>query len=267
MSLNIVNIGIKTLELDEWISYAINQLKIKPADTETRFQLIELYILKADWERALQQLNTIYKISSESQKQVELLRNLILSENLRQQVLNGSREARSLEKCLPEWSIMLQQANASYGRGDYSKGEDLRAYAMELAPENPGSCDAFSSFNWLSDGDDRLGPICEFIYAGGYRWIPFMEINALVIEQPKTLMDIVWAKAIITLDKPIHGFIPARYLVNQEDEQYVKAGLSTNWQEQEKGRFICKGRKMWATSAGECSLFEAGKINFDVVEK
>lgn len=250
------------LELNELISGVISRVKLEPGNIEPRLQLFKLYSLNADWARALQQLNILLKISPETKCQVELFKNLLLSEHLREQVLSGKREACSLDGFLPEWMKLLQQANSCYHVGDYVKGEDLRLKALEDAPTNEGSCDALGTFRWLSDADDRLGPVCEFIYAGGYRWVPFTEVNALVIEPPKGLIDIVWARATITLDKPIHGFIPARYPVTLADEQNIKAGLCTNWRKQGMERFTGQGRKMWVSSAGECSIFDAGHVIF-----
>lgn len=263
MTNNIVNIGMNELELNDLISGIISRVKSEPGNVDSRLQLFKLYSLNAEWDRALQQLNTVQKISPESKHQVELFKNLLLSEHLREQILRGEREACSLDGVIPEWMKLLQYTNACYHTGDYVKGEELRLKALANAPSNEGKCDALGTFSWLADADDRLGPVCEFIYAGGYRWVPFTEIKALIIEPPKGLIDIVWAKATITLDKPIHGFIPARYPVTLADDQNVKTGLFTNWRKQGKGRFTGLGRKMWVSSTGECSIFEAGHIIFN----
>lgn len=266
MTQNVVTPGSDKLELDDWVVKAVSWVKREPVNIEARLELCKLYSLQADWDRALQQLSTVVKIEPEAQRQAELFKNLILSERLREAVLCGEREARSLEGELPDWVQQLQRANRLYASGKESEGQSSRLRALENAPARGGHSEALGTFEWLADGDDRLGPVCEFICAGGYRWIPFAEMNALEVKAPAGVTDIVWAPATLTLDKPVHGFIPARYPITARSDCQFKTGLQTQWQLQGQDRYWGTGRKMWISSVGECSLFEGGKITFDAVK-
>ncbi|WP_158513791.1 type VI secretion system accessory protein TagJ [Serratia inhibens] len=254
------------LELDDRISAVCSWIKREPGNIEARLQLVKLYCFQAEWDRALLQLDTLLKIDPETQRQVELYKNLIFSERLRDSVLSGGHEACLLEGTLPDWVQELQRANAFYAVGQEERGKACRLQALENAPMSAGHSETLGEFTWLADGDDRLGPICEFICAGGYRWVPFSGINALVVNTPKGLTDLVWASATLMLDKPVHGFIPARYPLMAQKDHKFKTGSQTQWQQQGQERYVGHGRKMWMSSAGECALFEAGNITFNRVK-
>lgn len=264
MITNTVTIGVENLALNDLIAQAVAEVKRMPSDTEARLRLFKLYCVQADWDRALRQLDTLIKLEPELQRQCELYKNLLLSELLRETVLSGEREAGSLEGPLPEWTQSLQQANTLYTAGQYQQGEAQRLQALEAAQAQPGHCETLGDFLWLSDGDERLGPVCEFICAGGYRWVPFADIQSLQVNAPQGLMDLVWAPAKLEVKgKTWSGYLPSRYpLALQSDDQEFKTGLKTAWQQQGAGRYIGQGRKMWVSSAGECSVFEAGEIQF-----
>ncbi|MGQ8775425.1 type VI secretion system accessory protein TagJ [Serratia sp. NA_112.1] len=253
-------------ELEDWVSGVSRWIKSEPGNIEARLQLFKFYCFQAEWDRALLQLDTLLKIAPETQRQVELYKNLIFSERLRDSVLSGRREACSLDGTLPDWMQKLHRANAFYAAGQDERGEACRLQALENAPMSAGHCEALGEFTWLADGDDRLGPICEFICAGGYRWVPLSGINALVVNPPLGLLDLVWAPATLMLDKPVHGFIPARYPLMEQKDHKFKTGSQTQWQLQGSERYVGNGRKMWMSSGGECALFEAGNITFNRVE-
>ncbi|WP_431224283.1 hypothetical protein ACQ86O_04460 [Serratia sp. L9] len=177
MTTNIVTIGLETLELNEWTTQAVSEVKRMPANIEARLRLFKLYCVQADWDRALHQLDTLLKIDPELQRQCELYKNLLLSERLRETVLSGDREAGSLEGQLPEWTQLLQRANALYTSGQYEQGEALRLHALEAAQAQAGHCEVLGSFLWLIDGDERLGPVCEFICAGAIAGCPLPICN------------------------------------------------------------------------------------------
>lgn len=251
--------GHETLELA--IVQAIADVKAQPGNSDVRMQLFKLYCLQADWDRALRQLDIVAKTESESQRQCELYKNLILSERLRAMVMAGEREAGHFGEALPEWCGQLLKANALYQAGDVNDAEQCRHQALESADSLTGQSEGLGQFDWIADGDDRLGPVCEFISAGGYRWVPFSEIESLTVEQPNGLTDLVWAPATLVVKGRTHkGYLPARYPVSKTSEAGLLLGTLTEWQSCDGGRYIGQGRKMWITSNGECSLFEAGEI-------
>lgn len=248
--------------LPQAIAQAVAAVKSQPASSDLRMRLFKLYCLQADWDRALRQLDIVEKTDDDTQRQCELFKNLILSERLRQLVLAGQREAGNLGDALPEWCELLNKANAFYHEGEATKGEEYRHRALEAATAMSGKSEGLETFDWIADGDDRLGPVCEFIFAGGYRWVPFSDIEVLNVEKPNSLTDLIWAPATVVVKGQTHrGYIPSRYPLNSESDVSLLTGSRTEWQESESDRYIGQGRKMWVSSSGECSLFEAGEIS------
>jgi len=76
----------------------------------------------------------------------------------------------------------------------YKEARTLRNEAFELAPATAGTIDG-EDFDWLADADVRMGPMLEAIINGQYYWIPFQQIQAIRIEEPADLRDVVWMPA------------------------------------------------------------------------
>lgn len=167
---------LKSSSLAEIQSDVIATLKAKPGDTNARELLFKLYCLAGLWQKALLQLETLTKFAPDMAKQAELYKNLVLSETLREDVLAGKRDPGTLGNPLPEWAVLMQQANQHLHEGDYSQSEELREQALSQAPESAGENSSATPFSWIADSDSRIGPVCEFISAGGYRWVPFADV-------------------------------------------------------------------------------------------
>lgn len=258
-----VTISAEASEFEKMIIQSIDAVKKNPDDVECRLTLFKIYCLQSNWDAALQQLVILMKIEPEVQQQCELYKNLIYSERMRESVLSGERAAGSPGKQQPDWIKNLQRANALYAAGQFIEGESVRGQCIEVASAQPGYSSAIGEFEWLADGDDRLGPVCEFISAGAYRWVPFATIQSLQVNEPQSISDLVWAPAEIVIEgQTWKGYLPARYPLTITSEQSLKIGSKTEWQQQKGGRYIGLGRKTWISNRGEYSLFEMGKLTF-----
>lgn len=250
--------------LEDWVKRTVNEVKSKPSDIALRQHLFNLYCLQAEWAKAMRQVETLLQLEPEFKRQGELYKNLILSEKIREGVLAGQREPGTVEDSQPEWIKDLLQANALYAENDLQQGETLRRKVLDVAEARSGQSEHKGEFNWLADGDDRLGPVCEFICAGGYRWVPFAHLEMITVQEPQQLIDLIWAPAqIIVNGKSWHGYLPSRYPVSLEEDDAFKLGQKTEWRQVNGERYCGVGRKMWVTSEDEFSLFEAGKILFN----
>ncbi|WP_330982212.1 MULTISPECIES: type VI secretion system accessory protein TagJ [Enterobacterales] len=241
-------------------------LKKHPSDHEARRALASLWCIEEDWDKALLQADTLVKLEDAMSNQGELLKNLILSEMMRKKVLAGERKASQLEETSPAWLALLHQANQACFREEHEKADELRFQAFELAPVTSGQSEKLGAFEWIADGDGRLGPVCEFICAGGYRWVPFEHIRSLTVGAPQSLLDLLWIPA--TLDtgaRKWNGYLPARY-PGTAQSQSMKLGDETHWHQQSLMLTIGEGRKMWVTEQDEFSIMESGKLTFDVDE-
>ncbi|WP_162271053.1 type VI secretion system accessory protein TagJ [Morganella psychrotolerans] len=131
------------------------------------------------------------------------IKNLVFSEILREEILKGKREPMTLQQELPEWMKSIWEANKLLIENKLDKSEALRLQAFENAPAVGGSGETIGDFAWMADNDSRLGPICEFIVAGGYRWVPFADIETINIVKPRDLLDLIWIHAQVKVKSDI----------------------------------------------------------------
>lgn len=255
--------SLKTSSLEDVLADCLSQVKAHPDDISLRETLYKLYCIEGSWQKALLQLQTIEVIKPELLKEVEIAKNLIFSELIREDVLRGERLPGMLNIDLPEWIRLLQQANKLLAEGSVTEQEELRSQAFSLVNGSAGESPHTGSFSWVADSDGRIGPACEFIVAGGYRWVPFSEITSLSIEKPKELVDLIWSKAHIQTSSDVYyGYIPSRYPLSDNATQDTKLGLVTEWEDISATCSRGSGRKVIITDSGEFSLLESGKITF-----
>lgn len=256
--------ALKNASLNELLEQALAEVKANPQDLKTREVLFKLYCVEGIWDKALLQLQTLALLDDALHKQTELYKNLVFSEMQRQQVLTGERQAATLQGEMPSWMEKLHQANVEHYRGDTQQAELHRIEAFELAPESQGKSDTLGAFSWIADSDGRLGPICEFICAGGYRWLPFSCIQTLSVSTPGDVLDLIWLPATLKVaDEIYHGYIPARYPAEQQDDQQSKLGLKTEWVALSENLSAGAGRKVLVTDVSDHSIMEVGDIVFE----
>lgn len=222
--------ALKTSSLEEIIEQVLAQVKAHPQNLKVREALFKLYCVDGAWQKALLQLQTLALLEDGREIQTELYKNLVFSEMQRVQVLQGERQAATLHGDTPLWMQKLHDANVQQYHGDLEQAEILRYEAFELADETAGQSALLGDFSWIADSDCRLGPVCEFICAGGYRFVPFSSIQQLSVSMPEELLDLLWVPATIKAGEEIyHGFIPARYPVGTQEAQEFKLGFKTDW--------------------------------------
>lgn len=259
--------SLKAYTLDELLDGLAHTVKKRPADRETRRALATLYCIDGQWNKALLQAEILHAINDEKVKEGELLKNLILSEIIREKVLNGERTASLLDGEHSSWIDLLQQANQAEFAGEASQADHLRSLAFDQARATPGHSEQTGEFNWIADGDGRLGPLCEFICAGGYRWIPFESIRSIKTMPPLTLSDLLWLPATLEINERVwHGYLPARYPLKVNTPTSCKLGDETRWEPVSENVSHGVGRKMWITDSQDVSVMEMREAKFAIQE-
>lgn len=262
--LNSLTQALKTSPLEEIQKQILAQVKAHPQDLQARDALFKLYCIDGAWDKALAQLQTLVLIDDELTKRAELYKNLVFSEMQRQQVLRGEREAATLKNSMPAWMLELQQANSEYYQGKQQQADNARLAAFSRAAESAGSSATLGKFSWIADSDGRLGPVCEFICAGGYRWLPYSSIQQLSVSAPQDLLDLIWLPATIQAEgESWYGYIPARYPLEPDDDQAIKLGFKSLWRQLSEQLTTGHGRKVLITENSEQSIMEVGEIVFE----
>lgn len=248
------------------------QIRAQPAAAAHRWALFQLLCVMGHWERAVQQLQVYAQLDPQQAPAAQACRDLIRAERRRAQVLTG-RARPGFVFDAPSWIEGLLEALQLTATGQLDEADLVRERALDQAPLVPArSADrgADLQLDWIADSDSRLGPVCEVITAGHYRWLPFSDIAAWRIERPSMLLDLVWAPCTLTLTdgSAMPGFMPARYSGSENpqgdsrEHDAIRLGRSTSWQDTGRTGVIALGQKTWTTSAGDLSIFELTKAEF-----
>jgi len=204
----------------------------EPDNSAHRWGLVEVLCVLGHWERALKQLQAATRLSPELQAHAQLVRGLIRAEHQRAEVFAGTLLPTPVVD-RPKWMEDLARAMGHNARGEHAQADALREAALAQAPQADGICQiqapesgqeadhpesiAHQKFSCLSDTDSRLGPVCELMISGGYRWLAFADIHSMSMQAPTRLLDLVWMPVKVQLrgtqagEQLLHGFVPSRY--------------------------------------------------------
>ena len=237
------------------------QVRSQASDATLRVFLFQLLAVLGQWQRALTQLQVCGELDASTLAMVGTYREAVQCEAVREAVFAG--------KTLPHvfgrpkaWVAWLVEALAAEGRGETAAATKLRSQALEEAPATSGSLNG-QPFEWIADGDTRLGPVLEAIINGRYCWVPFDAVSKVSIEAPVDLRDMVWSPA--RLEFPNGGetvaLLPTRYVGSpQSNDGALQLARRTEWLELAPEQFSGLGQRLLATNTQELGLLEVREI-------
>jgi type VI secretion system protein ImpE len=276
-----------------------SEVRSAPNSASHRWALAELLCVLGHWERALKQLQVGAKLvdskDAQWQAKAQLLRGLVRAEAQRTQVFAGQLLPVPVVD-RPAWMEELARAIAANEKGEHELADVQRRAALDVAPTRAGMCTwqndsrpaapsvaaqqevlTEQAFEWISDTDTRLGPVCEFIVAGGYRWLAFADIEELEVAHPASLLDLVWLPATLRLrstaagPQQLRGFIPARYSgteniaaeIGSSQRDALMLSHLTRWQDVGETGVFALGQKTLMTQAGDIPLMAIRSLHMD----
>jgi type VI secretion system protein ImpE len=260
-----------------------------PGSASHRWALVEMLCVLGQWQRALKHLQISAQLAGGEDMQwpakAQMLRGLIRAEAQRLDVFEGhSMPQPAIDR--PQWMDSLARALAFNAQGDHVEADRFRRAALEEAPTRPVVCawceDPVTHiasegvvetmverrFEWIGDSDTRLGPVCEFIVAGGYRWLAFADIASLQMERPSHLLDLVWRPVTLQLQgtragaQTLRGFFPSRYSGTENlppgtdgaRRDALTLARLTQWEAVGDTGVFAVGQKTWMTDGGDMPL-------------
>ncbi|MDH4449680.1 MAG: type VI secretion system accessory protein TagJ [Rhodoferax sp.] len=264
------------------------EVRKRPTHIEQRWALVELLCVLGHWERALQQLQAAAQLVSTGdphgahwQAKAQLVRGLVRAHAQRKAVFAGEQQPVPVVDN-PPWMQALASALGHNARGEHAQADALRSSALQAAPTQPGICTGAhhdtpttQPYSWISDTDTRLGPVCELVIAGGYRWLAFADLARLSIQPPSSLLDLVWLPVTLQLrgtqaaGKTLHAYIPTRYVATEEvAHQQPKAqghalllARRTQWHEVGDTGIFALGQKTFMTDQGDFALLDIRQLH------
>jgi type VI secretion system protein ImpE len=243
-----------------------------PAIANNRWVLFQWLCIGRQWTRAVQQLQAWAKLAPGQTGMAQACRDLIRAERWREKTLAGQTPPGHVLDVPPQWMLGLYSALEMAGRGQIEASDAKREASLDQAPLVSGRSASGVSFEWIADSDSRLGPVCEVIVSGAYRWLSIADIARWKILPPAAPLELVWAPCEIALagGGMLRGFMPSRYpgegacdepCAGHEREELLM-GYQTVWREVGRTGVIGVGRKTWVTDVGEFSLFDLGECGF-----
>ncbi len=224
-------------KLNEAVQALMGELRDNPTDVRRRTFLFELLAYTGDYERAEKHLKILSEAGTQTELGVLLYRGVLAAERARQDTFQNR---------------------------DY-------AQMGALPPVSFSGTLNGQPFESLSDADARIGARLETYSAGTYLWIPFAHIASIEIEAPRRLRDLLWIPAKVRTGPAFQGMELGEVLVpvlsplsfKHEDDE-VRLGRMTVWEEDENGEEVPYGQKMLAVDGEESPLLEVRKIEIVV---
>jgi type VI secretion system protein ImpE len=256
--------ALRAGSLDEALGELKQDVRRQPADARLRIFLFQLLCVRGEWERALTQLNVAGELDAGALLMVQTYREALRCEVYRADVFAGKHTPISLGEPDP-WFASLVQGLAVEAAGDREEAVRLRRCALEAAPAVPGTLNG-QRFEWIADGDSRLGPCLELIVSGRYYWAPLYRVRSIEMDPPSDLRDFVWTAANI---RWVQGgetvaLIPTRYPgTDSALDSALQLSRRTEWQEPSPDAYIGVGQRVWITDTGDSALLDVRTLTFD----
>ncbi len=237
------------------------QVRGAPSESKTRVFLFQLLCVMGQWDRALTQLNVAGDMHAGTLAMVHTYREILQCEALRAGVFDGTRAPLVFGEP-EEWIALVLEALRVDAAEQYTKAQELRDRAFEQAPATSGSMNG-EPFDWMADGDSRIGPFLEAIVNGNYYWIPFHRISRIEMDEPEDLRDFVWTPAQFQWANggEAVGFIPTRYSgTESQADDLLRLARKTEWLEFGEGVYAGLGQRMLATDNNEYALLDVRTV-------
>ncbi|WP_431208743.1 type VI secretion system accessory protein TagJ [Burkholderia cepacia] len=250
------------LPLADQIARIEARIRSQPTTAPHRLALFQLLCIVGEWSRAIRQLQVWANLEPSQARTAQMYRDLIRAERWRAKVVEGREHPGAVHASKP-WIDALLEAMRHAADGQVEQADIVRDAAFRAAPNVPLVTPSGHAA-WIADSDSRFGPVCEFITAGHYRWVPFVDLAAWHMSQPTQPVDLIWAPCALTLvdGSLIHGFMPARYPGSEAGSDAVRLGRETLWRDIGRTGVVALGQKTWATDLGDFSLFELAHAEF-----
>jgi type VI secretion system protein ImpE len=248
-------------QLTECLAALQAQVRQQPAESKHRVFLFQLLSVLGQWERALTQVNVAAEMDPKCAVLSQMYGPALQCEALRAQVFAGRRTPLVFGEPEP-WIGSMIQASQLSATGEYGAAQDLRSQALEQAPATEGTIDG-KPFSWIADADGRLGPMLELIINGKYYWVPFNRIQAMELDAPTDLRDVVWLPAHLqwTNGGQAVALVPVRYPGSESSEDSaLRLARKTEWISKEGDVDLGLGQRLLATDEADHDILATRSI-------
>lgn len=245
--------------LDQLFDEAKQRMLARPDDIPARSALWQVLAARGEYERAHKQLDAIVAIDSSWSMEALSCQGLLHAEQIRRKVFAGEQAPVCLGDP-PAWFADLVTALQWLRESSSaSAGVDLLFRAQQASDAQSGRING-QAFEWLCDGDARLGPCLELVVRGSYLWVPWSRVSRIASRPPTEIRDRLWLHAQIDFgdEGSIEAFLPARYPAPETDDH--RLGRATDWTLIGRDLYLGSGQKTLMTDAGEHGLLDMREL-------
>ena len=217
--------------IEEAISEAQAAVRSHPNDEGARYLLAELLCFTGELDKADKQLDALRDLDPKSMMTVSMFRQLIRSEQAREQFYHDGRVPEFIEKPSPSLELHLQ-ASMLVREGNQAEASRVLTEAESQRPAVKGACDGepFADFRDLDDLNSSFFEV--YTATGKYYWLPFEKVEEIEFRAPDRPRYLLWRAARLSLregaDLEVH--LPALYPGSaRQSNVQCQLGRATDW--------------------------------------
>ncbi len=254
---------LDTGNLTAAVESALNQVKARPADAPARTFLFELSCFSGDWERAEKQLDVIGHQSAASMIGAKVYEQNFKAERDRTKLFSdGQRPETAMP--LPSYAVELLKANDMIREGKTAEARALLDEIEENRPAFPCTING-EDFSDFRDYNDATMCVFELIVKDLYVWLPFEQVEKIEFLQRKSLRDVFWPQAAVTMTNGTNGemFLPSLYVNSwKHNDDQVRLGRTVDWRDAGDEIYIGEGTRLFTMDGKDKSILDIQTIEF-----
>lgn len=254
-------------DLSGAVETALNAVKAKPTDVTARTFLFELACFSGDWERAEKQLDVIGHQDNNAMIGSLIFRQNLKAERDRLRLFSDSQKPEFI-MTPPDYVIGLLMANNRLREGNLKEARELLDTVEEQRPAISCKINGEEASDFR-DYNDLTSCVFEVIVKDTYVWLPMEQVEKIEFIAPKSLRDLFWLQAKVETVNGTNGemFFPALYANSfKSDNDQVRLGRMTDWQDAGEEIFIGEGMRMFWYDGKDKPILELNTIEINQQE-
>lgn len=243
----------------------VERIKAAPADTKARTLFFQVLAYCGEWDKAEKHLEILITQSPETATGVLVYRNLVAAERARLEVAAG-RQTPDFMTDSPPYLNGLLEARKALTDGEPTRFAKLIGKVEKQIPGVSGQIDGVP-FTGFLECDATLSGMLEVFVHDRYLWFPISSVRELSVQQPKTLLETLWAPSrIVTWDGlTTDCFLPVLYPGSADhDNDQIRMGRMTDWVELAKGCYRGVGQHLFQLGNEDKGLLELQDVTFNL---
>jgi type VI secretion system protein ImpE len=255
---------IRDGRLSEARENLVSRIKAAPGDTKARTLLFQVLAFCGEWDKVERHLELLISQLPETATGVLVYRSLVSAEKARLEVSAG-RLTPDFMTDPPSYLGDLLEARKLIASGDTVTASSLLNTVNEHIPEISGQANSVP-FSGFSECDSTLAGILEVMIHDRYIWFPIASVRELSVQQPKTMLETIWAPGrIVTWDGlTTECFLPVLYPGSSaSDNEQIRMGRMTDWIDLGNGSYRGVGQHLFMVGDQEKGVLELSEVTFN----